>query len=86
MLESEEECSMVRIDGVTEDFLTDKGKGQGGKSGNYRSDANRELNRFLKFLDQHEDAVTTFEELESGHLRECARSAGRMPRTYSCRP
>ena len=77
---------MVRIDGVTEDFLTDKGKGQGGKSGNYRSDANRELNRFLKFLDQHEDAVTTFEELESGHLRECARSAGRMPRTYSCRP
>ena len=69
---------MVRIDRVTEDFLTDKGKGQGGKSGNYRSDANRELNRFVEFLAQHEDAVTTFKELESGHLREYARHLTRQ--------
>ena len=73
-----EVCSVVRIDAVTEDFLTDKGKGQGGKSGNYRSDANRELNRFVKFLAQHEDAVTTFEELKSGHLREYARHLTRQ--------
>ena len=71
-------CSIIRIDAVTEDFLTDKGKGQGGKSGNYRSDANRELNRFVKFLARHEDAVTTFEELESGHLREYARHLTRQ--------
>jgi hypothetical protein len=66
-------CSIVRIDVVTEDFLTDKGKDQGGKSGNYRSDANRELDRFVKFLAQHEDSVMTFEKLKSGHLREYAR-------------
>ena len=71
-------CSIVRIDAVIEDFLTDKGKGQGGKSGNYRSDANRELDRFVEFLAQHEDAVTTFEELESGHLREYARHLTRQ--------
>ncbi|WP_240145882.1 site-specific integrase [Halococcus salsus] len=74
----EEVCSLVRIDAVTEDFLTDKGKGQGGKSGNYRSDANRELDRFVDFLAQHKDAVTTFEELESGHLREYARHLTRQ--------
>ena len=51
---------MVRVDAVTEDFLTDKGKGQGGKSGNYRSDASRELDRFVEFLAQHEDAVTMY--------------------------
>ena len=69
---------MVHIDAVTGDFLTDKGKGQGGKSGNYRSDASRELDRFVEFLAQHEDAVTTFEGLESGHLREYARHLTRQ--------
>ena len=69
---------MVRIDAVTEDFLTDKGKEQGGESGNYRSDANRGLNRFVEFLAQHENAVTTFEKLESGHLREYARHLTRQ--------
>ncbi|WP_273837952.1 phage integrase SAM-like domain-containing protein [Halococcus sp. PRR34] len=64
---------MVRIDAVVEDFLTDKGKGQHGESGNYRQDAGRELGRFVDFLTAHEDVVTTFEELDSGHLREYAR-------------
>ena len=36
---------MVRIEAVVEDFLTDKGKGQRGESGNYRQDAGRELDR-----------------------------------------
>ena len=69
---------MVRIDAVIEDFLTDKGKGQGGESGNYRQDAGRELDRFADFLTDHEDAVKTFEELDSGHLREYARHLTRQ--------
>jgi len=69
---------MVRIEAVVEDFLTDKGKGQGGESGNYRQDAGRELGRFASFLADHEDIVTTFEELESGHLREYARHLARQ--------
>jgi integrase len=71
-------CSVVRIDAVIEDFLTDKGKGQGGESGNYREDASRELNRFVDFLVEHEDSPTTFDELDSGHLREYARHLTRQ--------
>jgi integrase len=70
--------SVVRIDAVTEDFLTDKGKGQGGESGNYRQDAGRELDRFVEFLTGHEDSPTTFDELDSGHLREYARHLTRQ--------
>ena len=69
---------MVRIEAVVEDFLTDKGKGQRGESGNYRQDAGRELDRFVDFLADHEDIVTTFEELDSGHLREYARHLARQ--------
>ncbi|MGN8216386.1 tyrosine-type recombinase/integrase [Halococcus salifodinae] len=69
---------MVRIDAVIEDFLTDKGKGQRGESGNYRQDASRELGRFVDFLADHEDVVTTFDGLESGHLREYARHLARQ--------
>jgi len=46
---------VVRIDAVIEDFQTDKGKGQGGESGNYRRDAGRELGRFVDFLADHDD-------------------------------
>ena len=69
---------MVRIEAVVEDFLTDKGKGQSGESGNYRQDAGRELGRFVDFLADHEDFVTAFEELDSGHLREYARHLARQ--------
>ena len=69
---------MVRINAVVEDFLTDKGKGQRGESGNYRQDAGRELGRFVDFLADHEDAVKTVEELDSGHLREYARHLARQ--------
>ena len=68
----------MRIEAVIEDFLTDKGKGQAGESGNYRQDAGRELGRFIDFLTGHEDAPTTFEELDSGHLREYARHLARQ--------
>ena len=69
---------MVRIEAVVEDFLTDKGKGQRGESGNYRRDAGRELGRFVDFLADHGEAVKTFEELDSGHLREYARHLARQ--------
>ena len=69
---------MVRIETVVEDFLTDKGKGQRGESGNYRQDAGRELNRFIDFLADHEDTPTTFDELDSSHLREYARHLARQ--------
>ena len=69
---------MVRIEAVVEDFLTDKGKGQRGESGNYRQDAGQELDRFGEFLANHEEAVKTFEELNSGHLREYARHLARQ--------
>ena len=76
--------SVVRINAVVEDFLTDKSKGKRGESGNYREDASRELDRFVDFLVNHEDSPTTFEELDSGHLHEYARqgwTAGTV-RTY----
>ena len=69
---------MVRIEATIEDFLTDKGKGQRGESGNYRQDAGRELGRLTSFLADHEDAVRLFEELDSGHLREYARYLDRQ--------
>ena len=69
---------MVQINPVIEDFLIDKGKGQGGESGNYREDASRELNQFVEFLTKHEDSPTSFEELDSDHLREYARHLTRQ--------
>ena len=70
--------SVVHINAVVEDFLTDKGKGTSGESGNYREDASRELNRFVDFLTGHEDSPTLFDELDSGHLREYARHLTRQ--------
>ena len=70
--------SVVLIDAVIEDFLTDKGKGQRGESGNYREDASRELDRFVDFLAKHEDSPTSFDELDSGYLREYARHLTRQ--------
>ena len=69
---------MVRVNAVIKDFLTDKGKGKGGESGNYRQDASRELDRFIDFLATHEDSPTSFDELGSGHLREYARHLTRQ--------
>lgn len=71
-------CSVVQINAVIEDFLTDKGKGKGGESGNYREDASRELDRFVDFFVKHEDSPTSFEELDSSHLREYARHLTRQ--------
>ena len=70
--------SVVRIEAVVEDFLTDKGEDQRGESGNYRQDAGRKLDRFTDFLVDHEDAVKAFEDLDSGHLREYARYLARQ--------
>ena len=40
----------TEIDRAIRGFLRDKGKGEAGESGNYRSDAERELRRFLNWL------------------------------------
>ncbi|GAA0474006.1 hypothetical protein GCM10008985_33330 [Halococcus dombrowskii] len=69
---------MVRIDTVIEDFLTDKGKGQADESGNYRQDASRELDRFVNSLTGHEDSPTTFDNVDSSHLRKYARHLTRQ--------
>ena len=70
--------SVVRIEAVVEDFLTDKGKGPARRKRELPQDAGRELGRFVDFLADHEDIVTTFEELDSGHLREYARHLARQ--------
>jgi integrase len=64
----------VEIADVVEDYLTDKGKGAEGKSGTYRRDADRELDRFLSFLeDERPRSPTTFEELTIRDIRQYAR-------------
>lgn len=39
-----------KIERAVDAFLRDKGKGEAGESGNYRSDAERELRRFIEWL------------------------------------
>jgi integrase len=64
----------VEIADIVEDYLTDKGKGPEGKSGTYRRDAKRELDRFLTFLeDERPRSPTAFEELTIRDLRQYAR-------------
>ena len=64
----------VEIADVVEDYLTDKGKGTEGKSGTYRRDAKRELDRFLTFLeDERPRSPTTFQELNFRDIRQYAR-------------
>jgi len=64
----------LEIADVVEDYLTDKGKGAEGKSGTYRRDAKRELDRFLTFLeDERPRSPTTFEELTIRDIRQYAR-------------
>jgi len=59
---------------VVEDYLTDKGKGPEGKSGTYRRDAKRELDRFCTFLEEERPrSPTVFEELTVRDLRRYAR-------------
>jgi len=59
---------------VVEDYLTDKGKGPEGKSGTYRRDAKRELDRFCTFLEEERPrSPTVFEELTVRDLRQYAR-------------
>jgi integrase len=69
----------VAVLDVLEDYLTDKGKGRDGESGQYRRHADREVNRFVEFLagDRSTSSVT-FEELTVEVLREYARYLSRQ--------
>ncbi|WP_251344604.1 tyrosine-type recombinase/integrase [Haloplanus halophilus] len=76
---TESEAETVSVLDVLEDYLTDKGKGRDGESGQYRRHADREVNRFVEFLagDQPTSSVT-FEELTVEALREYARYLSRQ--------
>jgi integrase len=55
-------------------FLRDKGKGEAGESGNYRSDAERELDRFVTWLCEEElEREPTFADLDERTFRRYAR-------------
>lgn len=62
------------IEAASEAFLRDKGKGQTGESGNYRSDAARELDRFQTWLREEEFAgEPQFTDLDERTFRRYAR-------------
>ncbi|SDF54250.1 hypothetical protein SAMN05216218_10763 [Halorientalis regularis] len=64
---------------VVEDYLTDQGKGPEGKSGTYRRDASRELDRFIDFIEDDDlSSDVTFAELDVRDLREYARYLGKQ--------
>ncbi|WP_425607585.1 tyrosine-type recombinase/integrase [Natrinema zhouii] len=64
---------------VLEDYLSDKGKGRDGESGQYRRHAEREVNRLIEFFaEDHSSSSVTFEELSMGDLREYARYLSRQ--------
>jgi len=73
------EAATVSVLDVLEDYLTDKGKGRDGESGQYRRHADREVNRFVEFLvgDRPTSSVV-FEELTVEALREYARYLSRQ--------
>jgi integrase len=55
-------------------FLRDKGKGEAGESGNYRSDAERELDRFVTWLREKDlEKKPTFADLDERTFRRYAR-------------
>lgn len=55
-------------------FLRDKGKGEAGESGNYRSDAARELDRFVTWLREDDlEREPTFADLDERTFRRYAR-------------
>jgi integrase len=62
------------ITGTVEAFLRDKGKGDAGESGNYRSDAARELDRFVDWLREEDlGQEPTFADLDERTFRRYAR-------------
>jgi len=68
------DAAATPIADVVEDYLTDQGKGPDGKSGTYRRDATRELDRFLNFLEDEDlSSNMTFAELDVRDLRGYAR-------------
>lgn len=55
-------------------FLRDKGKGEAGETGNYRSDAERELDRFVAWLHEEDlERDPTFADLDERTFRRYAR-------------
>lgn len=70
--------NMTIKEGIT-GFLLDKGKGEGSETGNYRADAQRELDRFLAWLRtdleaDDPDHIPTFHDLDERTFRRYARN------------
>jgi integrase len=79
MTDQRPDAAATPIADVVEDYLTDQGKGPEGKSGTYRRDASRELDRFIDFLeDDDSSSDVTFVELDVRDLREYARYLGKQ--------
>ncbi len=75
----DEPSAAVPLVNVLEDYLSDKGKGRDGESGQYRRHAEREVNRLIEYLgEDHSSSSVTFEELSVGDLREYARYLSRQ--------
>lgn len=75
----DERGAAVPLVDVLEDYLSDKGKGRDGESGQYRRHAEREVNRLIEFLaEDRSSSSVTFEELSVGDLREYARYLARQ--------
>jgi integrase len=79
MTEERPDVAATPIADVVEAYLTDQGKGPDGKSGTYRRDASRELDRFIGFLgDEDSSSDVTFAELNVRDIREYARYLGKQ--------
>jgi integrase len=62
------------LETASEAFLRDKGKGEAGESSNYRSDAARELDRFVSWLREEDPGrAPTFDDLDERTFRRYAR-------------
>jgi integrase len=64
----------THVANLVNSFLRDKGKGEAGESGNYRSDAERELSRFVIWLRENDfEKEPTFANLDERTFRRYAR-------------
>jgi integrase len=80
---AEDRQESTLIETVTTAFLRDKGKGEAGESGNYRSDAERELDRFATWLREEDlERAPTFADLDERTFRRYARKLVELGNTW----
>lgn len=73
-INTEDREERTPLETVIAAYLRDKGKGEAGESGNYRSDAERELDRFVTWLREEDlEREPTFADLDERTFRRYAR-------------